>query len=457
MNPELKADLDRIFYPRGVAVVGASDRPGNFGLMFTQTFLQMGHPAVFPINPRGETVAGLTSYPAIAAVPHPVDLAVIATLKETLPGIVADASAKGVKGAIIFTSGFREIGEEGERLEREMVAQARSNGLRIVGPNCQGIYCPKGGLAVGPGASRESGPAALISHSGSLTNFLTRSAVSRGMFFAKAISLGNEADLNSADLLEYFGEDPDVKYIIAYLEGSREPRRFFELARRISPQKPIIIWKGGVTQRGARAARSHTGALAASEEVWRALVAQTGIIPVGSAEELIDTLAAFYFQKPPQGRRAAIVSGPGGPAVATSDACVLAGLELAELSSQTRQAIAQGIPGVGTSIDNPIDLGMAASRFPEWYRLSIKALGADPAVDAFLIIGGGNMEVSQAIVSSLKQGGKPAALVMMGEMPGSAEIRDYYREQGLPVFADGRRAAQALGRLADYGDYLRSL
>jgi len=284
----------------------------------------------------------------------------------------------------------------------------------------------------------------MISHSGSLSAMLPMAAMAQGIRFSKVVSSGNECDLNAVDFLEYFGQDPETKMIIAYLEGVKDGRRFCQLARSISKEKPIIVWKGGTTERGARAAASHTGALSGSNEVWKAALAQTGIISAQSAEEMIDYLQAFYYLPVPEGKRVAIVSGPGGPAVAASDACVEAGLELAELSEHTKRRIAEVIPPVGTSTDNPIDLGMGSGFAPQWYIDSIKALGEDEGVDLLLIIGGSwHPNFGDMVLEAVIGVNKPAALVSMGLMP-------IVPAKGTAVYPDGRRAAMALGKLVEH-------
>jgi len=441
------AELEPIFYPRGVAVVGASNREGNFGRFFLDGFVQMGFERLYVVHPSEKEVLGINVYPRVKDIPGEVDLAVVVSPVDTVPGIVGECAEKGVKGLVIFTAGFGEKGDEGRKLEREIVDIAHRGHTRIIGPNCQGIYCPASRVTHFTGLSRESGTVAMISHSGSLSAVLPMTAMAQGIRFSKVVSSGNECDLNAVDFLEYFGQDPETKMIIAYLEGVKDGRRFCQLARSISKEKPIIVWKGGSTDRGARAAASHTGALSGSNQVWRALFTQTGIISAQSAEELLDYLQAFYYLPVPEGKRVAIVSGPGGPAVAASDACIEAGLELAELTEHTRRKIAEVIPPVGTSTDNPIDLGMGSGFAPQWYLDSIKALGEDKGVDLLLIIGGSWLpDFGDKVAEAVKGVNKPAAFIGMGLMPIAPA-------KGMAVYPDGRRAAMALGRLVEHTRY----
>jgi len=438
------AQLERIFHPRGVVVVGASNREGNFGRFFLDGFIQLGFEKLYVVHPTEKEVMGIKAYTGVMEISDEVDLAVVVSPLETVRQVVEECTEKGVKGVVIFTAGFGEKGDEGRRLEQEMVGIARRGDTRIIGPNCMGIYCPSSGLSNFPGVPKESGPVGMISHSGSISNMLTMAAVGQKIRFSKVVSCGNECDLNAVDFLEYLGQDPETRIIIAYLETIKGGRRFCQLAREISKEKPIIVWKGGTTERGARAAASHTGALAGSNQIWRAVFAQTGIISAHSAEEMLDYLQAFYYLALPKGKRVAIVSGPGGPAVATSDACVESGLELGELSDNTKKRIAELIPPVGTSIDNPIDLGMGSAFNPQWYIESIRALGEDREVDMLLIIGGSWLpNFGDMVLEAVKRVNKPAAFVSMGLLP-------IVSTEGIAIYPDGRRAAMALGKLVEY-------
>ncbi len=210
MNQELKAQLDTIFNPRGVAVLGASDRQGNFGGMFVRSFQEMGFPHIYPVNPRGEAVAGIRAFSKIDELPDDTDLAVVATPTDAAPEVVKQCAGRGIRGLIIYSAGFGERDSQGKAVQDEMVATARRLGTRIIGPNCMGIYCPSSRLTTGSGLHQEAGSVGLISHSGSLTGLIVSMAAQRGVRFSKAVSCGNESDLNAADFLEYLGEDPQT-------------------------------------------------------------------------------------------------------------------------------------------------------------------------------------------------------------------------------------------------------
>lgn len=455
MNQEILAELEPIFYPRAVVIVGASNREGNFGRFFLEGFIDIGFEKLYVVHPREREVLGVKVYPTVMQIPEEVDMAVVFSPLETVPQVVKECTEKGIKGVVIFTAGFGEKGSEGKKLEQELVVIARQGGTRIIGPNCMGVYCPSSRVANFAGLSKESGTVAMISHSGSLSGMLTMAAVARGIRFSKVVSCGNECDLNAVDFLQYFGQDPETRIIIAYLEAVKDGRKFCQLARHISKEKPIIVWKAGTTEGGAKAAASHTGALAGSEQIWRAAFAQTGIIGAHDAEELLDFLQAFYYLTLPAGRRVAIVSGPGGPAVAAADACIEAGLELAQLSEYTKRRIAELIPPVGTSLDNPIDLGMGSAFNPQSYIESIRALGEDKGVDMLLIIGGSwHPNFVEMVLEVVKEVDEPAAYATMPSL--GTGMEQSLPTYGLAIYPDGRRAAMALGRLAAYKDFLEA-
>jgi acetyltransferase len=280
-------------------------------------------------------------------------------------------------------------------------------------------------------------------------------ATLNGVKFSKAISCGNECDLNALDFLEYLGEDPETKIIIAYFEGMKDGRRFYQLTKEISKKKPIIAWKSGTTEAGARAAASHTGALAGSRPVWEGVFRQVGIISVNSLEEVLDCLYAFYFQQMPRGKKVAIITGPGGPAVGTTDACLDLGLEVSPFSENTKNELYKVIPPVGTSVGNPVDLSIASAEAPQVYGDVIRILGRDENVDMLLVIGNGGKEFDNTIIGAMKESKKPLLVTLM--MPIELVLQDFKSLQtnSIPVYTDPRRAANALAKLANYAEFRR--
>ena len=444
---DASSELRPIFHPRAVALIGASSGPGKVGRLFMERFLEAGFERLYPVNPRETEILGVEAYPAVGDIPEPIDLALVLAPPKAVKDAVKECAEHGVKGIAVITG---SMGDGGEKEVREIVKIARDAGSRIIGPNCLGIYCPASRLPYPMRPSMESGSVGVISQSGSFADLLTLIACENGVRFSKAVSCGNESDLNAVDFLQYLGEDPDTALIIAYLEGIKEGRRFYHLAREISKSKPIVVWKCGATAAGSKAAASHTGALSGSREIWNAVLRGAGIIAVRSLEETLDCLYALHYQPLPKGRRIAIVTGPGGPAVGTVDTCVDLGLEVARISSQTRQKLEKIIPASGTSVENPVDLSIAAIVAPRMYADVIELLDRDENVDMLLVIGTGGEEFTDAVRDAVHEISKPVVISLIN--PVASLLRDYeiLMGSGVPVYPDPMRAAMALARLAEY-------
>jgi acyl-CoA synthetase (NDP forming) len=386
LSKSVVSQIDSLFHPKSIAVFGVSGKKLKLGNFLLQSFIDIGYDGkLFPISPDDETVMGLKAYASLKEIGEPVDLIVISVHPDKVPKILEEAVQKGVKGAVIFTSGYGEKGAEGRRRERELVDIARKGNLRIIGPNCMGFYCPSTKLSYFPGLSRESGPIAFISQSGSLSNIVAFAGNMNGLFFSKMVSIGNSCDLDFNDFLEYFGEDPETRVIACYLEGVSDGQRFLRLAKKVSMKKPIIVWKAGCTQAGARAAGSHTGSIAGNREIWDAVSKQAGLIRVENLSELFGRLGAFINPCLPKGNRVAVVSAPGGPAVSTSDACEQAGLKLAVFSEGTKIKLSKLFPELGTSVSNPVDMGLSVAFDKTIYPRCAEIVGQDENVDMILI------------------------------------------------------------------------
>ncbi len=388
MDLELKQGLDRIFHPASVAIAGASERMDNPGTLFLRALKDMGFSGgLYPVNPRHEEVLGLRCFPAITAVPGPLDLVILAVPPAAVPGLVRECAACGVGGCIINTAGFSETGRaEGIELESEIVAALRGSALRLVGPNCMGIYSARGKLALFAGMFPSNGRAGMISQSGSLSSITYWAALERGICFDKIVSSGNELDLNCADFLEYLAADPHSEIIVAYLEEVRDARRFLEAAIALRGRKPVVVFKAGLTASGSKAAASHTAALGGDAEVFGGAARQAGVILVQDLAQLLDCTAALYHLPPCPGNRVAIVSSPGGLAVNCADAVERYGLELAPLTAETRSRVAEFLPAEGTSFSNPVDLGFGAV-VPGNYLKTLRILEEDPTVDILMTVG----------------------------------------------------------------------
>lgn len=441
---ELTAQLDAIFHSRSIAIVGLP-RGMKMGKLFLLALLDQGFSGrIYPVNPEAEEIDGLKVYPSVSAIPGEVDLAILLVSYEQTKPVVEECAAKGVKGVVLFTAGYKETGTtEGKILEQELVRIANAAGMRLFGPNCMGLYCPETGLSFFPELSRESGPVGLISHSGSLANILGRMAVQKGIRFSKAVSLGNESDLSSADFLIYLGRDPKTRVIAAYLESIKEGSYFFQALREAARNKPVILWKVGLTPEGKQAALSHTGALSSSREIWEAVVRQTGAVPVTGFEALVDAMMSFSLLPGDLGERIAVISGPGGLAVSAAEACGSAGLKLADLGPETRKRLSSFVPPTGTSLSNPIDVGLTASLDLDIYFEAARTAAADPGVDAVVVIGIGlNQESNQGFTETMIQIRRDSGKTfLMVSIPGFAqELGQVFCRAGLPFYESAERA-----------------
>jgi acyl-CoA synthetase (NDP forming) len=451
---ELMNQMDAIFHPKSIAVVGVPRRMKS-GKIFLMGLLDQGFPGlIYPVHPEAKEIDGLKAYSSVSAISGTVDLAIVLVPHSHALSVIKECARKGVKAAVLFTAGYKETGtEEGKVLEEKLVRAARFAGMRLIGPNCMGLYCPKTGLSNFPRLPRKSGPVGIISQSGSLTNILGHMASQRGIYFSKVVSVGNECDLTSTDFLLYLGKDPETLLIGAYIEGIKDGSRFLEALRHASLEKPVILWKLGLTPEGGRAAASHTGALASSQEIWHGVVRQGGAVPIVGFEAWVDALMGFSLLPPRLGDRVAIISGPGGLAVSAAEACGSAGLKLAELSSHTSSALATFVPPTGTSLLNPIDLGLTSALNVETYMQAVQIAAADPGVDAVVVIGRGldtesNQLYTESMIQAHEDVQKPILMVNIPEF--DKALAQKFCEAGIPFFESAERAMTTYARVRRY-------
>jgi acyl-CoA synthetase (NDP forming) len=339
---------------------------------------------------RGGQIWGMPIYPNIKDIPGTVDYVIVAIPKHLVLDLLDDCAAKGVKVVQLFTAGFSEA-RGGSELEEEMVRRARRAGIHIIGPNCIGVYCPASGMNL-PGAiakQMEKGSAAFISQSGGHAGAMIEMGFCQGIRFSKVVSFGNGCDLDSVDFLEYLALDPETEIICAYLEGVKNGTRLVETIKQVSRVKPLIIWKGGRTRAGAKAATSHTGSISSADAFWAAALRQAGAVKVGSLEELADTMLAFQQLHRWEGNRVAIITGTvgagGGACVAGSDACLSEGLEVPFLSDETREQLEALLPPAGSISHNPVDVGMIAAFNMQGFARAMELVLADPNIDLAMI------------------------------------------------------------------------
>ena len=454
------ADMERIFHPRAISIIGSSNHTGSFGRLFLEGMMRMGYQEIYPVHHSEKELLGLKAYPSIKEIPVEIDLAISLVPRTEVLKVTQECADKGVKGLLLFTSGFKEKDEEGKIIELEIAQIARKGGVRLIGPNANGFYCPASRICTFPGALMagglpvESGAVAILSQSGSFADYACQILAGKNIRFSKVVGYGNESDLGANDFLEYFGADRETRIIVSYLEGIKDGRRFFELARAISKQKPIIVWKGGLTETGARAALAHTGALAGSQKVWEAMCRQAGIISVNSIEEIADCVQSFSRLPLPRGKRTAILSGMAGTNVGTADNCLMMGLEMAEYSEKTNQLLSRLLPAIGTTIANPTDIGAGVLVNPTLYGETAKILLDDENVDMLITITGPDNPSTVKDLAEVAQNAVKPMVISLFDIAGLVEPQvKFLRDKHVPVYLDPKRAAFALAKLAEYAEY----
>jgi acetyltransferase len=453
-------DIDRIFHPQAISIIGSSGREGSFGRLFLEGMIRMGYQGIYPVHPREKELLGLRAYPGIKEIPVDIDLAISLVPRTEALKVVQECAEKGVKGMLLFTSGFKEKDAEGGKIEQEIVLAARKGGIRLIGPNANGFYCPAAKICTFPGAlmagglPAESGGTAIISQSGSFADYTCQVLTGKNIRFSYAVGYGNESDLGAVDFLEYFGTDKETRVIAGYLEGIKNGRRFYELAQKISKQKPIIIWKGGLTESGARAAFAHTGSLAGSRQVWETMFKQSGIISVHSVEEVSDCVTAFSWLPLPKGKRTAILSGMAGTNVGTADNCLMMGLEMAKYTEKTNQRLSKILPAIGTTAANPTDIGAGVLVNPTLYGETAKILLEDENTDMLITVTGpDNPSTVKDLADAALHTDKPM-VVSLFDIAGLVEPQvKLLQEKHVPVYLDPKRAANALAKMAEYAEY----
>ncbi len=466
-------DLDAIFCPKSLAVVGASTAPGKVGHDIFVNILKGGYQGtLYPVNPKAASVASVKAYPTITDIPDSLDLAMIILPPKLALPAVQEAIAKGVKGIVIVSAGFKEIGGEGLEIEKKIVALCREANVRLVGPNCLGVINPVSDVSLNASFSArmpKAGNVSFMSQSGALCTAVLDFATDREFGFSKFISIGNKADVDEVDLLRYFHEDPDTEVIMIYVEELQRGQAFIKAAKEITggdyQPKPILVIKSGRTSAGAQAAASHTGSLAGSEAVYDAIFAQSGIIRVDSIDELFDFATAFAYKnenalgkmrrKVPLGNRVAIVTNAGGPGIVATDMTVVSGLELAKFSEETIASLKSHLP-VTANVHNPVDvIGDAAQ---DRYENALAAVIRDEGVDGALVIltpqsMTNAMGTAEAVVRIARRSHKPILCCFMGIIDVSAGVK-YLQAHGVPVYRFPENAAKAFGAIYRYSRWL---
>lgn len=452
--------LDPLFRPASIAIVGASRRPGTIGWQIMDNLLRHGYEGViYPVNPNARAVHSVPAFPTVGAIPGDVDLAVVVVPKDYVLDVVEECGQKGVKGLVVITAGFKEVGGEGVEREAALMERVRRHGMRLVGPNCMGLLNTEPAFSMNATFAPTmppAGPMSFMSQSGALGVTILDYAAEYGIGIHHFVSVGNKPDVSGNDLIEYWENDDQTRVILMYLENFGNPRRFTRIARRVTRKKPIVVVKSGRTRAGARAASSHTGALASTDVAVDALLSQCGVLRADTVEELFDIAMALENQPIPRGNRVAIVTNAGGPGIIIADACESAGLVIGDLTDETQAKLREVFPAEA-SVRNPVD--MIASATSESYRIALDLVLQDPNVDAAVAafvppLGIRQVDVASAIVAACEDhGDKPVLAVLMGR-EGLPEGKAELKEAGIPAYIFPESAARALAALCRHRRWL---
>jgi acyl-CoA synthetase (NDP forming) len=484
MSQAILKSFEPLFYPRSLAIIGASADPRKYGNIILSAIMEMGYKGpIYPVNPDGGEINGLPVSRSLEEINREVDLAILTIPAPFVAPALEGCLRKKIKGVEIISSGFKETGTfEGKRMEEE-IARMSQGRIRILGPNCFGIYCPESRLTILPGYnfSRETGPVGFLSQSGGLCADFGQMAKGLGIRFSKMVSYGNGCDVDECDLLEYFFADDKTRIIAGYLEGVKDGSRLMKILGKNKGKKPVLLWKAGLTATGRRAAMSHTGSISGTGPIWNAALKQVGAIQVCSAEELIDAIYAFLYLSTPIGPSVALLGGGGAIGVAASDLLERLGLAVPAFSPATLEKLRSTFPSVGNSLRNPVDLGNPMIP-PSLLQRAMEAAGEDPNVDTLMIIqilyyilfqGRHRLKMEDRPLQSFSfqpellracqqikgKYRKPIILIFPDITTDSPMIdletewrreRDSYQTAGFPVFRSLERAARALRHFLAY-------
>jgi acyl-CoA synthetase (NDP forming) len=458
-------DLKYLFEPRSIAIIGASQDELKSGGMFISSLLKDGYKGIiYPVNRKESEIRSLKAYPSILDIPGEVDLAVMAIPASGVPQVMAECAQKGVRFAIVHSVGFSELGSEGKQLEQRVLEAANAGDVRVVGPNCMGIVSPRANInTIAPYARlpMEPGGVAFVGQSGWACENMLRLGSERGLRFSGIMSIGNQSDLAVEDFLEYFGADSETRVIAFYIEGIKKARHFFKLAEKISPKKPIIVWKGGSSDLGARAAASHTGSIAGNYALFEVISRQKGIISAQGLEELMDLAVVFSCPYLPSGNEVGLLIEAGGGAVASSDACAKAGLNISPLPHSAQQKLREFLKDripPSPSLANPVDLVWPPfNEAPLIYTTCLEIMAA--VVDSCLMICYApiNDDWLLSRLQSIRDQAKKPIIVIAGNSIDQRQGMARATKLGIPAFAMPNNAVRALGALTRRAEYLKSL
>ncbi len=450
-----RQELDYIMRPRSIAVIGATPRKGSIGREILHNLITYEfNGKIFPVNPNHSVIHSIKAYSSILDVPDRVDLAVVIVPREKVAAVVDQCGEKGVRGLVIITAGFREVGPTGLKLELELIERVEYWGMRMIGPNCFGIINTNPEIMMDATFSKvypRRGKIGFISQSGALGEAILAQATDMNLGLAQFASIGNKANISANDLLEYWKDDPDIDIILMYLENFGNPRHFTSIAREVTKKKPIVVVKSGTTTKGAAAASSHTGALAGTEVAVDALFEQTGVIRVSSIEELFDTASALARMPVPKGNRVSIVTNSGGPGILATDALISLGMEMPDYTEETKKKIRPHMPP-DTPIHNPLDLVAGATHVE--FKAALEAAIQDDSFDSVLSIfvppiTVDQMKVAESIVDVKNRYDKPLYACFMG-VSWYSEGFEYLKKNNIPAYIFPESISKTLVKIEKY-------
>jgi len=470
--------LEFAFHPKAIAVVGASENPFSFGYHYVRHLLDYGYPGrVYPVNPDWGTVLGLRAYPDLGSIPEPVDYVICCLPASKYLDVLAECAARGVKVVHLLATGLSETGrQEAKELEARILEEAKRLNIRLIGPNCLGVYYPRGGIAFGYDMPKESGTVGAVFQSGGSSHLLVRYGESRGLRFSKVVSYGNALDLDESDYLYYLAEDADTKIIAAYFEGVKDGRKFLNALTKAARAKPVIAIKGGRGIAGAKAAASHTAAIAGSDVIWKTALREAGVIQARDMKELVDFLVAFHFLPPIRGERAWVVGAGGGSAVISADVCEEAGLLVPPIPPEIREQLRTKVPELWDWLGNPIDISIMGGLSMDFGQIIgeiLRMVARSPHFDVIIAeISEGN-PVSQEMWTGMVSGEtkqfinlsgeqlKPLVAVVGGDKVADdllqksrweilTEARARFIDAHVPTYSTVAEAAKAVRQVIDY-------
>jgi acyl-CoA synthetase (NDP forming) len=466
-HSEIFNEIDEIVHPNSIALVGTSPSERFYWL---KCIIESGFEgSIYPVNPSVESALGLKFYKSLLDVPGDVDLVIVRVPAAVVPDVVKESVMKNTKCIVVFSSGFSENNEEGAELEKKLVQSIRETRTRIIGPNCMGIYCPESKISFRPDTSNEPGSIGFISQSGGNAIYFSIAGKTIGFRYSKVFSYGNACDLDSPDFLEYLAEDEKTKVIGMYIEGIKNGERLIRALKKAAVVKPVVVWKGGRSEAGARAAASHTGALSGSAKIWESVFRQTGVISVKGFDEILDTISVFVFCPPTTNENVGLVSISGGSSVSNTDFCIEEGLNVPELSNETKERVRDFVQKMGTNIKNPLDLA-GSYHYPGVLENVLGIIGEDRNIGSVMlevqvhytsmlekvwnaplanIVYGGMLEGCKKI---REKNNKPVLIILPRTSYEEAftAVRNLFVSAGFPVFMNIASAARALHNAIKY-------